>query len=371
MSTIADIIRIMDGIAPQRLAEAWDNVGLHYGDPDWPVSTVFVSLDPTLKAVESAAAAGANLLITHHPLIFKPVNHLNVKTPVGAIIDLAARKKIAVFCAHTNLDSVMGGINDVLAEKIGMDVTGPLSFIPGEQQYKLVVFTPPGNADRIMDAVFANVSVERPGNDAHCAFYNEGTCQCLSDKNGEARTGTVGRLTRTGEIRIEFSLGQSELDDVVGIIKNSHEEMVTYDVYPLFQARSGNGLGRIGEFAQTRSLLELTKDIKHALSLKMVKFAGPEDLQIKTAAVCSGGGSGMTGDFLASKAQVYISGDMNHHAAIDIVASGRGLIDIGHFTSEQIIVPTLCSRIRAEAEKSNIPVSVIPWTREPDPFSYI
>lgn len=368
MSTIADIIRIMDDIAPQRLAEAWDNVGLHYGDPGWPVSTVFVSLDPTLKAVESAAAAGANLLITHHPLIFKPVSRLNVKTPVGAVIDLAARKQIAVFCAHTNLDSVTGGINDVLAEKIGMSVTGPLSSIPEEQQYKLVVFTPPANADRMMNALFANASVKSFGNDNHCAFYNEGTGQFVSDRNGEAGT---DRMTRNGEIRIEFSVGRNELDAVVNIMKNSDEGMATYDIYPLFQARSGNGLGRIGEFARTRTLLELAGDIKQSLSLKMVKYAGPEDLQIRTAAVCSGGGSGMTGDFLTSKAQVFISGDLNHHAAIDIAASGRGLIDIGHFSSEQIIVSTLCSRIRAEAEKLKMPVSVIPWTGEPDPFSYI
>ncbi len=105
--------------------------------------------------------------------------------------------------------------------------------------------------------------------------------------------------------------------------------------------------------------------------MKLVKIAGPADLEVKKAAVCSGGGTGMIGDFLASDAQIYISGDLNHHVALDALANHRGLIDIGHFTSERLIVPVLSARIEAEATKASMAVRVVPWNEEPDPFGYV
>ncbi len=371
MPTVADIMRIMDQMAPRRLAENWDNVGLHYGDPDWPVSTVFVALDPTANAMEAAISANADMLVTHHPLIFKPVTHIHTQTPVGRVIDLAAKNRIAVFCAHTNLDAAVGGINDVLAGKIGLNVIGSLSADPEVQRYKLVVFAPPGDMDRIFDAVW-KTSAGKIGSYSQCAFYSNGVGQFFPGNDSRPAAGTFGRLTRTDETRIEIPVNPEDIDDVIGRIKASHSyETVAYDIYPLYREESGEGLGRIGEFPETRTLLEVAGAVKRALSLKVVKIAGPEGLAVKKAAVCSGGGTGMIGDFLASDAQVYISGDLNHHVALDVVANNRGLIDIGHFTSERLIVPVLTARIEAEAAKASLPVRVVPWNDEPDPFGYV
>lgn len=371
MPTVADIIHIMDQMAPRRLAEEWDNVGLHYGDPDWTASTVFVSLDPTIKAIEAAASAGASMLVTHHPLIFKPVKHIHTKSPVGAAIDLAARNRIAVFCAHTNLDAAVGGINDVLAEKIGLNVTGPLSSAPGLRRYKLVVFAPPDDAERILEAI-SGTSAGRIGNYRGCSFQSSGVGRFIPGNGSNPYAGAAGQPAQVDEIRIEIPLYRNDIDDVVKQIKANHRyETVAYDIYPLYTEKSVTGIGRIGEFSNVRSLLQVTEDIKEALSLKAVKIAGPPDLPVKTAAVCSGGGSSMAGDFLASRADVYVSGDLNHHVAMDIAAHNRGLIDIGHFTSEQVIVPVLANRIQEEANKTFIDVKVIPWRDERDPFVHI
>ncbi len=120
MSVVNDIIALMEDIAPRHLAEDWDNSGLQCGDRNWPVKHVVVALDPSLSVIQAACKKNADLLITHHPLIFKPLKNLLLDTPLGGIIDLSVRHRLAIFSAHTNLDSVKGGLNDFFAEKIGL-----------------------------------------------------------------------------------------------------------------------------------------------------------------------------------------------------------------------------------------------------------
>ena len=124
--TLADIIDVLDNLAPPFLAEDWDNCGLQLGDPSWPVTKIWVALDPTLQVAEAACAQKVNLLITHHPLIFKPLRSLEFNTPLGAVINLATRNRLAIFAAHTNLDSAKGGLNDMLARRLGLTDLKPL-----------------------------------------------------------------------------------------------------------------------------------------------------------------------------------------------------------------------------------------------------
>jgi dinuclear metal center YbgI/SA1388 family protein len=371
MPKVADIINVIDKIAPWRLAEDWDNVGLHYGHPDWPVSKILVCLDPTAKAVEVAADAGADMLVTHHPLIFKPIKTINVSTPAGSAIDLAARRRISILCAHTNLDAAAGGINDVLAEKIGLKVTGPLSHIQEAQRYKVVFFAPPSDADRIFHAL-SESSAGRIGKYTGCSFSHPGIGRFIPDADAKPHTGRPGIPASTDELRIEVSAGAQDLHDVINRVLSCHSyETPAYDIYPLHRETSRQGIGRIGEFEQEQTLEETARYIKQALSLKTVKIAGPPGLKVKKAAVCSGGGAGMAGHFLASDAQVYVSGDLNHHIALDITAKNRGLIDIGHFASENIIVPVLCTLIEKELKNASMIINVMPWTGETDPFMHI
>ena len=124
--TLSDIIQILDNLAPPSLAEEWDNCGLQLGDPSWPVTKIWVALDPTLQVVEAACDQKVDLLITHHPLIFKPLKAIEFHTPLGAVLNLATRQNLAIFAAHTNLDSAAGGLNDILARRIGLKDLKPL-----------------------------------------------------------------------------------------------------------------------------------------------------------------------------------------------------------------------------------------------------
>ncbi len=124
--TLSDIIKILNRLAPPFLAEEWDNCGLQLGDPAWPVTKIWVALDPALPVVEAACDQKVDLLITHHPLIFKPLKSIQFHTPLGAVLNLATRQNLAIFAAHTNLDSAAGGLNDILARRIGLKELKPL-----------------------------------------------------------------------------------------------------------------------------------------------------------------------------------------------------------------------------------------------------
>ncbi len=264
--TIADMSEILEELAPIRLAETWDNPGLQTGQKEWPVRKVWVALDPLPEVVSAACDRQVDLLVTHHPLIFKPLKSINFSSPIGRTILLSARHSLAVYSAHTNLDSVAGGINDRLVSAIGLTEVSVL----GEESV--------------------------PG--------------------------------------------------------------------------SGEGLGRVGRLSGRTCLSELVTKIKHRLNLDWVRWSGDPDMPVTHAAVCSGSGGGMMDFFYASGAQVFITGDVKYHQARDAQARGVGLIDIGHFGSEHLIIRVLTDRLREIIAEKGLPVTVEACDLERDPFNF-
>lgn len=262
IAKISDVISLMERLAPLSLAEQWDNVGLQVGQRDWPVRKILVALDPAVDVVAEACKNNVDLLITHHPLIFKPLKSIDFTTPIGSMIQMAVLHKMALFVAHTNLDSAAEGVNDTLAHRIG-----------------------------------------------------------------------IKNLKVLGECK-----------------------------------ENGQGLGRIGELEKSTDLFSFALKIKKNLGLKSVKVAGEPGLKVKKAAVCSGSGSGMMEDFFSSGAQVYISGDLKYHDARDVEAVNLGLIDIGHFESERLIVGVLQKRLQRELSESGFTIKVEAYGLEKNPF---
>jgi dinuclear metal center YbgI/SA1388 family protein len=271
--SLSDIIGILDSLAPPSLAEEWDNCGLQLGDLSWPVKKIWVALDPTLQVVEAACAQKVDLLVTHHPLIFRPLRSIEFHTPLGAVINMATRHNLAIFAAHTNLDRVTGGLNDILARRLG-----------------------------------------------------------LKDLKSLA-TGGPTKEPISGE--------------------------------------PGPGIGRVGSLDKAMDLKSLARSVKKEMGLKIIKFAGDPDLLIKKAAVCTGSGSSLLTDFFASGAQVYISGDMRYHDARDVEAGNRGVIDIGHFSSESFIGQDLTAQLRNKFDQTGINVTVEACDIEKDPFEVL
>jgi dinuclear metal center YbgI/SA1388 family protein len=274
--TVGDIIGIAEALAPRELAESWDNVGLQVGSREWTVKHIWVALDPLPEVVTAACQAGVDLLITHHPLIFKPLKSIDCATPMGDVIHAALRHHLAIFSAHTNLDSAADGVNDTLARRIGL----------------------------------VNLDVLRQGETGSDA--------------------TAGR----------------ELPAV-------------------------QGLGRTGDLPREKTLAALADDIKKRFGLSSLAIAGDPDLLVSRVAVCSGSGASLLGDFFASNAHVYISGDLRYHDARDVEAAGRGLIDIGHFASEHLMVEVLARMLAHRLAGSCAGVSVQACRLEKDPFTII
>jgi dinuclear metal center YbgI/SA1388 family protein len=282
VATVADIIEVMETMAPLRLAEEWDNVGLQVGQLDWPVRRIWVALDPLDNVVDGACRNGVDLLITHHPLIFNPLRCINFDTPVGSIIHAAAGHQLAIFAAHTNFDSAAGGINDVLALRIGL----------------------------------ADLKVLKRGG--------------LPDEDSAA-----------------------ECDPLVP---------------PAADYMQKQGLGRVGELEETIELLPFALSIKEKLGLKYIKVAGKPDLPVRRVAVCSGSGSSLMKDFYSSGAQVFISGDLRYHDAREVEALNLGLIDMGHFASEYLVVEVLAKRLDKILAADGKDIKVEACRLEIDPF---
>ncbi len=370
-ATVAQLVHLLDRLAPPRLAESWDNVGLQIGNRNWPVSKVWTALDPLPEVVAGACDNGVDLLVTHHPLFFKPVTRIDCASPLGRIAEMALSRQLAIYSAHTNLDSVAGGVNDVLAERMGLGKVRVLAGAGDAGMCKLAVFVPGNHVKAILETLFA-LDAGRMGNYSCCTFRCEGIGTFLPGVGASPAIGRTGALTEVQENRIEILVARDDLGSVVDAVKQVHPyEVMAYDVYPLAVPDHQTGLGRVGELAAPLPLEAFAAQLKAALNLSTLKVAGQAGMVVETVAVCSGSGASLLPAAIASGAQAYVSGDLGYHTARDAQQAGIGLIDIGHFGSEHLVVDVLAASIRDAIKASGLSATVEAAGMETDPFHYL
>jgi dinuclear metal center YbgI/SA1388 family protein len=368
---VSDILEIIEDLAPPFLAEEWDNCGLQVGDPDRPVKHVRIALDPTPEVVAAACADKVDLLVTHHPLIFRPLRSIDFKSPVGKAIRSAAVHDLAIYSAHTNLDAAANGLNDILADRIGLKGLSVLGSEKGPDLLKLVVYAPSGSEDAILSRL-GEAGAGRIGAYSGCTFRSSGKGTFKPEAGAAPVIGKIGESVETDEVRIETVVAKSDLARIIRDVRASHPyETMAYDVYPLLMPGAGAGLGRIGELEAECTLSAFAEKIREKLGLTALKFAGAPDLSVVRVAICAGSGSSLMSRFVASGAQVYISGDLRYHDARLAEECGLGLIDIGHFASELPVVASLAVRLRRAFSEAGMAVVVEASTRETDPFTLI
>ncbi len=368
---VEQYIRILEQLAPVRLAESWDNVGLQIGSPSWTVKKVCTALDPSLEVVTWACDHGADLLVTHHPLFFAPIRNVDGESPLGRIIALALTRRLAIFCAHTNLDKVMGGVNDALAHRIGIEDLRVLGNGSDANLCKLVVFVPSDHVASMLSTVNA-LDVGRIGNYRCCTFRAEGIGTFLPEEKANPALGEKGLRNEVQESRLETIVPKDRLGPVIESLKTAHPyETMAYDVYPVIASDPRTGLGRIGKLKSPLSLVAFAKQIKSEFDLKRVKMVGNPNMVVETVAVCSGSGSSLMTAAVSSGAQVYVTGDLGYHTARDAQQEGIGLVDIGHFASEHLIAGVLAKKLKDAMESSALTAAVTAIDLETDPFRYI
>ena len=367
---LTDIIGLLNRLCPPDLAEDWDNVGLQVGDPAAKIDKILVCLDVEVIAIQEACRQGAQLIISHHPLIFKPIKSLSATDITGQILFQAIKQDIAVVSAHTNLDRAADGLNDWLAERLGVKNIIPLERPENNHFYKLVVFVPRGHEIEVRDAIFA-AGAGGIGAYDHCSFSSHGTGTFCGQPGTQPFIGKPEEIESTEEVRLETIVPASLTKKAVARMLRAHPyEEVAYDLIPLVNERMDVGLGRIGQLEKTVSLRQFADHTKAALQLPSLRLVGDLDRQINRVAVCGGSGMSMFPTAVRQGADCLVTADIKFHEAQRARAEGIALIDAGHFATEQIMIAELSKRLREVSIKHQFDVEIIEMTAEKDPLIF-
>lgn len=367
----SDIINIMENIAPTYLAEEWDNVGLQVGDKNRQVRKIMVCLELNSKIIDEAIKKDIDMIITHHPLIFKPLSKLVASDPIASIVNKLIKNDINLYCAHTNLDIAIGGTSDYMAELLNLKDLSTLSITHSKKYCKLVVFVPEDNIEEIRETI-SQAGAGNIGNYSHCTYQTKGIGTFKPLKGAKPYIGNLDELGKVSEYRLETIVSMDKLNSVVNAMLRVHPyEEVAYDIIPLDNKIESLGLGRIGYLDESKELKELALKLKSILNADKVKMIGDESMKVKKIAICTGSGSEFIKDAYKNKCDCYITGDIKYHEAQLANELGISIIDAGHYETENIICIPIKETLLEEFEKNNYKLQVITSEININPFKII
>lgn len=367
--TNAEIFAVMEKYAPMELAYEWDNVGLEIGSYSNQVRKVMVSLDVLESVVDEAIEKKVDLIIAHHPLLFKPLKQVNVDNSSGKVIQKLLQHNITVYAAHTNLDAADGGVNDVLCDLLEIRQREIL-LDPHvvENIFKIVVFVPETHADDVRNALSEN-GAGYIGNYSHCTFQTTGTGTFMPLEGTNPFIGSKNKLKRVHEYKIETIIQESKLSAVLqAMIKTHPYEEPAYDIYPTGNNGKSYGIGRIGSLPENMSLREFCEHAKTKLDVPSLRVTGDLEKVVKKIAVLGGSGEKYYQDAIRKGADAYVTGDMTFHMAQDAWQQGLAVIDPGHHI-EKVMKKAVKQYLDQQLQDTN--VEVIISTTNTEPFQFV
>jgi dinuclear metal center YbgI/SA1388 family protein len=346
--TVASVVRALEEIAPPGSKYDFDRVGLQVGDAGAEVSRVMVALDLTPAVIEEAEAGGAELIITHHPLLFRPLDRLVPDNLVAAMAFRLARAGIAYYAIHTNLDLAPGGVSFALAELLGLEDVTFLDRQPGNL-VKLATFVPADHAAAVREAL-AQAGAGRIGDYDACAFASRGTGFFRPGDAARPFIGEPGRMESAEEVKLEVEVTRWDLPAVLAALRAAHPyEEVAYDVVPMEQAHSRTGLGAVGSLPHPAPLADFLERVADKLGADALRYIGHEGREIRRVAVCGGSGSSLIGAAIRAGADAYVTADITYHTFFEpLDASGAprlALIDAGHYETEWVSEQLIAARL--------------------------
>lgn len=372
MPTLAELRDVLDAWFDPRWAEPWDAVGLVCGDPGETVARVLLAVDPVPATVAEAADTGAQLLLTHHPLLLTGVHGVPADDPKGALVHRMIRSGVAHFVAHTNADVADPGVSDALARRVGLHDLRPLDAQHGHGVDKLVVFVPDAAVEPVIDAMAA-AGAGTIGAYARCAWTTPGLGTFLPLAGANPVIGTVGHVEQVAETRVEMVVPAQRRQQVIAAMRAAHPyEEPAFDLLAQAPLPSRRGTGRLGELPAPMSLREFTARAASALPATAwgVRAAGDPDRLVRTVAVCGGSGASLADTARRQGADVLLTSDVKHHPAVEQSAErgsdGIALVDAAHWATEAPWLDEVAARLRARLGTSvDISVSTQvtdPWT---------
>jgi len=365
---IKDITAVIEKISPLKLAQDWDNVGLLMGDAKRNVKNILLTIDVTGEVVAEAKRLKTDLIISYHPIIWDGLKQITADGPSGVVYDLI-RCGIAVFSIHTAFDSAVGGVNDGLAEIVGIVDGKPIGDYvdsPAGDNYKLVVFIPVESAAKVSNAVFA-AGAGAIGNYSNCGFAAEGTGTFLPLAGARAAIGKKGKFEKVPEVRFETIVPAEKLANVTAAMKKAHPyEMPAFDIFKLYGSESKFGLGRIGKLARPMQLDRIIERIKKYTGAKTIGIVGDEKRLVRKAAVCAGSCGKIINSVIAERCDLYLTGELKHHHALAAQEAGLTCICLSHTVSERFILKKLARQLQKQLKQITIKIS----KKDADPFKW-
>ena len=341
---IKEVLNALEMFAPLPLQDGFDNAGLQVGLTDAEVAGALLCLDVTEAVIDEAVALGYNLVISHHPLIFKGFKSITGRDYVERCVMKAIRNDIVVFSMHTNLDNAPQGVNYKMAEKIGLKNVRILE--PKENcLLKLVTFVPVNHAEKVREALFSAGCGCIGGYDS-CSYNVRGDGTFRAREGTRPYCGKIGELHQEAETRIETILPEYRKAQVVRALLAAHPyEEPAYDLYPLKNSWSQAGAGVVGELPEAETETDFLKRIKKLFEVGCVKHSRLNGRLIQTVALCGGAGAFLLPKAVAGHADVFMTGEVRYH---DYFSYENDILiaEIGHYESEQYTKELLYSIIR-------------------------
>lgn len=361
---VKELFAFFDRLAPLKSQAEWDNGGVQVGDLNTEVKGVLVALDITPEIVAEAKTKGVNVIITHHPLIFKGLKSITGKSYVERVIIECIKNDITVLSFHTNLDHYINGVNKVLGEKMGLSnlkVLQPSTNV----LLQLTYFVPESNDALVKEAIF-KAGAGQIGNYQECSFTEDGIGSFRPNDNANPFEGKKNELSKVQEKKVTVLISSHHKASILKALFEAHPyEEVAYFLTKIENQNQEEGSGMIGTLESPQKVEYFFNHLKKVFDLKVIRHTSLIKTEIKTVAFCGGSGSFLLKDALASNADVFVTGDYKYHDFFD--AENRIIIaDIGHFESEQFTINLI-----ADVLKKNFPNFAIHLTGiKTNPINY-
>jgi dinuclear metal center YbgI/SA1388 family protein len=340
---LQDILDFLESRFPLQLQESYDNAGLIYGRRDQKISGAIISLDVTEEIVNEALANNCNLIIAHHPIVFKGLKRLNGNTYVERILERCIQNGIALYAIHTNLDNHLHGVNSKIAQQLGLvncRILRPME----AQLFKLEVYVPQEDYIALDDAILT-AGAGQIGNYRNCHFRTLGTGTFEPNENAQPHIGQAGKRENVQEFKLEYVVEASCMAKVLSAMRQAHPyEEVAYQLLPTQNLHQDRGAGLVGYLPAPIEELDFLIMVKQKFNCGAVRYTKLLHKPIQKVALCGGAGSFLLPDAISSKADIYLSADFKYHEFFD--AQEQIIIaDIGHYESEQYTSELLAEQL--------------------------
>ena len=361
---IQDITSLLENTAPLSLQEDYDNAGLLTGNLFWECTGVLVSLDATEDIVAEAVEKKCNLIVAHHPIVFKGLKKITGKNYVEQTIIRAIKNDIAIYAIHTNLDNIISGVNGMIADLLGL-VNRKILSPKADLLKKLAVFVPVAGKEKLLEALFA-AGAGNIGNYSECSFSTAGSGSFKAGLDTNPYVGKQGERHLEEEVKIEVIFPMWLQGQVLQAMRSTHPyEEIAFDIYGLNNIYEQTGSGMIGELESSIEEIELLNKLKKIFKIPVIRHTSIMGKKVKKIAVCGGAGSFLTGAAKSAGADVYLTADIKYHEFFD--AENRLLLaDIGHYESEQFTIDLLFDLIQKKFPK----FAVLKTGRNTNPVNY-